>query len=121
MWMITLRMHGTMRGVHYPGDEEGDDFLGNHKPLETASVQGVRVRPGDRVRIKPKNRADESERMLEGKIGMIEAIEQDAEEKIHLAVVIEDDPGRELGIMRQPGHQFFLRVDDRNWKRQGNR
>ena len=26
----------------------------------------------------------------------------------HLAVVLDDDPGRDLGLLRQPGHRFFF-------------
>ena len=44
---------------------------------------------------------------LAGRTALIEAIEQDAEERIHLALVLEDDPGRDLGMLRQPGHRFF--------------
>jgi hypothetical protein len=27
-------------------------------------------------------------------------------------LVLEDDPGRDLGMMRQPGHRFFYGVDE---------
>ena len=50
--------------------------------------------------------------MLAGKIAIIEALEEDAEGKIHAAVVVEDDPGREFGMMRQPGHRFFYGIDE---------
>jgi hypothetical protein len=43
---------------------------------------------------------------------MIEAIEEDAEKRIHLAVVLDDDPGKDLGFMRQPGHRFFYTLDE---------
>ncbi len=45
---------------------------------------------------------------LAGKIATIEAIETDYEGRTHLAVVIDDDPGRDLGMLRQPGHRFFF-------------
>ncbi|HEX3718479.1 MAG TPA: hypothetical protein VH595_10975 [Verrucomicrobiae bacterium] len=70
------------------------------------------LRKGDRVRICPKNRADAMDMMLSGKIGIIEAIEQDAEDRVHLALVLEDDPGRDLGMLRQPGHRFFYGVEE---------
>jgi hypothetical protein len=38
---------------------------------------------------------------------MIKAVEQEVEKEVHLALVLEDDPGRELGLMRQPGPRFF--------------
>jgi hypothetical protein len=49
---------------------------------------------------------------IAGRIAIIEAVEQDAEERIHLALVLEDDPGRDLGFLRQPGHRFFYGVDE---------
>jgi hydrogenase maturation protease len=45
---------------------------------------------------------------LSGRIAVIESIEQDLDGHITLAVVVEDDPGRDLGFDRQPGHRFFF-------------
>jgi hypothetical protein len=53
-----------------------------------------------------------AELALEGKAAVIEAIEQDFEDNIQLAVVVDDDPGREFGMMRQPGHRFFFSVEE---------
>ena len=44
--------------------------------------------------------------------GVIEAIEEDYEGRTHLAVVLDDDPGRDLGLLRQPGHRFFFSVEE---------
>jgi hypothetical protein len=63
---------------------------------------------GDRVLLRPRQRADILDLALAGKIAIVEAIEQDFEGRVHLAVVIEDDPGRDLGLMRQVGHRFFF-------------
>jgi hypothetical protein len=49
---------------------------------------------------------------LAGKIAVIEAIEQDVEDRIYLALVVEDDPGKDLGMARQPGHRFFYSPDE---------
>jgi hypothetical protein len=38
--------------------------------------------------------------------------EQDFEDNIQLAVVVDDDPGREFGMMRQPGHRFFFSPEE---------
>ena len=43
-----------------------------------------------------------------GRLAIIEAIEQDYEGKIQVAVVLDDDPGKDLGMLRQPGHRFFF-------------
>ena len=31
---------------------------------------------------------------------------------MHVAVVIDDDPGKDLGILRQPGHRFFFSLEE---------
>ncbi len=49
---------------------------------------------------------------LAGKIAVIEAIEQDFEDHVQLGLVLDDDPGREFGMMRQPGHRFFFSPDE---------
>jgi hydrogenase maturation protease len=68
----------------------------------------VEVKPGDRVRLRPGKRGDVMDIALAGKTAMIESIEQDYEDKFHVCVVADDDPGRDIGIMRQPGHRFFF-------------
>jgi hypothetical protein len=75
-------------------------------------LKGIDLRVGDRVRICPRKQADIIDMALTGKIAVIEAIEQDFEDKIQLAVVLDDDPGREFGMMRQPGHRFFYSPEE---------
>ena len=70
------------------------------------------VQTGDRVRIRPKSRADAMDMMLDGKTAVVEAVEQDAEGKFHLALVLDDDPGKDLGMLRQPGHRFFYGIEE---------
>ena len=81
-------------------------------PPESVRVFGIELRVGDRVRICPKKKADILDMALAGKIAVIEAIEQDFEDHVQLAVVLDDDPGREFGMMRQPGHRFFFSPDE---------
>lgn len=68
----------------------------------------VEIKEGDRIRLRPRAGGDVFDLALAGKIAVVEAIEQDYEGQTHLAVVVEDDPGRDLGMMRQPGHRFFF-------------
>jgi hypothetical protein len=49
---------------------------------------------------------------LQGKAAVIESIEQDAENRIYLALVLDEDPGKDLGFLRQPGHRFFYGVNE---------
>jgi hypothetical protein len=79
---------------------------------ESVRVFGVDLRVGDRVRLWPQKKADIIDMALTGKVAVIEAIEQDFEDQVQLAVVLDDDPGREFGMMRQPGHRFFFSPDE---------
>ena len=81
-------------------------------PPESVRVFGVELRVGDRVRLCPTKKADIMDMALAGKIAIIEAIEQDFEDHLQLAVVLDDDPGREFGMMRQPGHRFFFAPEE---------
>jgi hydrogenase maturation protease len=106
-----LKMHGVMRSSRSqpPNNEE---FFNPNKPLEQVMVAGVALKAGDRVRVRPKKRADVMDIALNGKIAIIESVMQDVEDQVQFALVLEDDPGRDLGMMRQPGHRFFYGADE---------
>lgn len=80
--------------------------------LNVARIGDVEFKQGDRVRLKPRARGDVFDLALAGKTAVIEAIEEDYEGHAHLAVVLDDDPGRDLGMLRQPGHRFFFSVEE---------
>jgi hypothetical protein len=80
--------------------------------LDNVRIAGLEVKQGDRVRLKPRVGGDIFDLALSGKIAVVEAIEQDYEGKAHLAVVVDDDPGRDLGMLRQPGHRFFFSPEE---------
>jgi hypothetical protein len=103
-----LKMHAVMR-ANRSFDE---NIFGTSTRLEGVSLGDIYLRAGDQVRIQPKMRADAMDMMLAGKTAVIEAVEQDAEGKIHLALVLADDPGKDLGLLRQPGHRFFYALDE---------
>lgn len=124
-----LKMHGTIRAGEAdtatacpqpcePASQPAgaaidfDDFFGPSTRLQGVSVKGVYLRAGDRIRLCPKGRADAIDMMLAGQVGIIEAVEQDLERRVHLAIVLENDPGKDLGMLRQPGHRFFYGVDE---------
>jgi hydrogenase maturation protease len=83
-------------------------LLEDKTPAGSLTIAGVEVKPGHRVRLRPGKRGDVMDIALAGKTAMIESIEQDYEGKFHVCVVADDDPGRDIGIMRQPGHRFFF-------------
>jgi len=83
-----LKLHGTMRDVR------------------------AGLKPGDRVRLRPKPGGDVFDIVLGGRIAIVESVWQDFENRTHVAVVIEDDPGKDLGLMQQPGHRFFFSSEE---------
>jgi hypothetical protein len=90
------RLHGTFRD---PADG-------------ATSVDGPALRVGDHVRLKPKPGSDIFDVVLQDQLAMVEAIERDFDDRLHIAVTILDDPGRDLGIDRMPGHRFFFAPDE---------
>ena len=79
-------------------------------PPESVRWGQVELRVGDRVRLHPsssRRQADLFNRILDGRLAHIQAIEQDLDGDIQLAVVAEDDPGSDLGQLKQTGHRFF--------------
>ena len=79
---------------------------------QSVVVGGVEVRRGSRVRLAPRAGADVFDLALTGRVAVVEGIDVDLEDNVALAVTIEDDPGRDLGDMRQPGHRFFFSTDE---------
>lgn len=87
-------------------------LLEDKSPIEQVEIGGAAVRIGDRVRLHPRQGGDVFDIALAGQIATLEALEQDYEGKVHVCVVLDDDPGRDLGLMRQPGHRFFFDIDE---------
>jgi hydrogenase maturation protease len=79
---------------------------------ELVSIAHGGLSVGTRVRLKPRKGGDVLDIALAGKLAVIEAIERDFEDRIHVAVVVEDDPGRDFGTGRFPGHRFFFAPEE---------
>jgi hydrogenase maturation protease len=79
---------------------------------DAVTVDGAQVRAGSRVRLRPRSGADVFDAALEGRIAVVEGIEQDTDGRLQLTVTVDDDPGRDLGKRRQPGHSFFFSPDE---------
>ena len=85
------------------------NLLEDKASLDHVEVAGVLVKRGDRVRLRPKEGGDILDIALRGQVATVESIEEDYEGSQHVCVVLDDDPGRDLGMMRQPGHRFFFK------------
>lgn len=118
-----MKLHGAVRGLRRVTEADCDTaatdawidpwnpFAQSSAP-ECVEVFGTEIRKGSRVRVWPQKKADILDMAVEGKIAIIEAIEQDLEGNVQLAVVLEDDPGRDLGMLKQPGHRFFYSPEE---------
>jgi hypothetical protein len=103
------RLHGTLRRPN----SQVDFVSGDSKPgLASIAVDGGCLAVGAHVRLKPKRRADIMDIVLKDQEAVIEAIERDFEDRVHVAVTLLDDPGRDLGLDRYPGHRFFFAQDE---------
>ena len=92
-----------------------EDFFRNHEgrpTLESVNVNGVELEKGSRVLLWPRAGGDIMDLALKGKVAFVEGIEQDYEERIYVAVTLEDDPGRDLGEDRFLGHRFFFSPEE---------
>jgi hydrogenase maturation protease len=79
---------------------------------QRAEVGGAVLRRGSRVRLAPRPGGDVLDAALAGQAAIVEAIEEDVDGRLHVAVVVEGDPGRDLGAARMPGHRFFFPLDE---------
>ena len=87
-------------------------LLEEKTPVDHLEISGIEVRTGSRVRLRPRKGGDVMDIALAGQIATIECIEQDYEGKSHVCVVVDQDPGRDMGMLRQPGHRFFFEAEE---------
>jgi hydrogenase maturation protease len=80
--------------------------------VRTVTVGGVEVGRGTRVVLRPRPGADIFDQAIAGKVAVVDRVDEDMEGLVQLAVVVEDDPGRDMGEMRQPGHRFFFSPEE---------
>lgn len=74
--------------------------------------EGGACRVGDRVILSPRGR-DAFDSFLNGKRAKVVGIETELEGRVHLVVVLDDDPGRDLGLVEHGlGHRFFVAPDE---------
>jgi hydrogenase maturation protease len=78
----------------------------------TIRIGAVEVRRGSRVRLRPRAGTDSFDAALAGRIAVVAGIEQDLEDRVHVAVTLADDPGQALGGAAQLGHRFFFDPDE---------
>jgi len=80
--------------------------------VDHLEIFGVKVTTGSRVRLRPRPGGDVMDIALNGQVATIECIEQDYDGKNHVCVILENDPGKDMGLLRQPGHRFFFDAEE---------
>jgi hypothetical protein len=89
-----------------------DSWGADRRTIESVHAGPFEIRSGDRVRLRPRGRADILDLALSGMTATVDSVEQDYEGRVYLAVTVDDDPGKDLGAMRQPGHRFFFAPEE---------
>ncbi len=108
-------LHGAFRGTSVSSRLETVD--GDLAPRERGSLATLldtasALAPGRRVRLRPRERGDIMDLVLKDQIAVIERIERDFDDRLHVAVTLVDDPGRDLGAAGFPGHRFYFAQDE---------
>jgi hypothetical protein len=84
----------------------------NTRRVEAVILKGVELRAGDRVKIQPKHDEVFSDVSLTGKVGVIEAFEQDAENRVHVALVLEGGAAEAGAPPHYSGERFLFTLDE---------
>ncbi len=110
------KLHGALRSLRPAAASDAIkapwEELDSKLRLAYLRVNGRDLRIGDHVRLRPRGGADIMDLALAGKAATIESIERDFEDRVHVAVTVDEDPGQDLGIDRMPGHRFFFSPEE---------
>jgi hypothetical protein len=74
------------------------------------AIRSVRPEPfykGRRVRMMPRRRADSMDLFLAGRIARVEAVERDFEDRVYVAVSVEDDPAADMNSLYGRFYYFY--------------
>jgi len=95
-----VSLHGGMKPV--AGAVGADDNPGEAR----AAVDGVTFERGSTLVLRPGTDRGTFDRILDGRRATLERIYIDYDDRVHLAVTVDDDPGQDL--MRETGRYLFF-------------
>ena len=73
------------------------DLMGDAPGELVKVVDGIMYSKGDKVRLRlGQKRSDATDMILNGRIATIEVMYTDYEDRVHIAVTMDDDPGQDL-------------------------
>jgi hypothetical protein len=102
-------LHGRLRMLDPSGDRPEEQKGTSRDPIQGPAAT---CQVGDRVRLWPQKSADIMDIVLKGQVAIVESTETDYDGKLHVAVVLEEDPGAEFGYQRQIAHRFFFSPEE---------
>jgi hypothetical protein len=100
------RLHGAIRSFEEmlnPSDAPSPEQA-------VVQIGATTVACGSRVRLTPQKRADSMDLFLAGRTATVAAIHRDLEDRIYVAVTLDDDPGADLH--RAYGRFFYFSPED---------
>lgn len=68
-------------------------------------MDAVGVSVGTRVKLRPRPGGDVFDLALAGRTAVVDIVERDMEGRVHVGVLVDDDPGQDFGEF---GHRFFF-------------
>jgi hydrogenase maturation protease len=80
--------------------------------VQSVTVGNTIVRAGTIVRLRPEAAQDPISRGLDGRLASVDAVIEDLEGNVSLAVILDADPARTLGKGRSLAHRFFFRPNE---------
>jgi hypothetical protein len=98
------QLHGAVRTF--------EALVNGGEPPDRAFVDvgAARLTSGSRVRLTPRKRSDSLDLFLQGRTATIAMVHRDLEDRVHLAVTVDDDPGADL--KRAYGRFFYFSPDE---------
>jgi hypothetical protein len=86
------RLHGAIRSI-------GEDFFNPEDEVpetQSITVGTATISRGSRVRLAPRRNADSMDMFLAGRTARVASVHHDVEDRVYVAVSVEDDPSTEI-------------------------
>ena len=109
-----IDLHGGLQEIEGAGPTDGViapipggiGEVDNNPGEERATVDGVTFEKGAKLVLRPGTDRDVYDRMLDGRRATIERIYVDYDDRVHLGVTVDDDPGQQL--LRETGRYLYF-------------
>jgi hypothetical protein len=101
-----IDLHSGLR----PDDTLSRGQVDNNPGVAKAVIDGVVLEKGGKVLLKPGTERDVYDQILDGRTATLERIYVDYDDRVHLAVTVDGDPGQQL--MRETGRYLFFKGNE---------